>query len=220
VRRLAQPQVVTAALAAAAASALLCLPRILLWDKRKFTVPYIELTLFCGGFVLWAFVFAWHTEYTRRPLFTLKIKPALFAIATLFGIGGALVSHFFLDPTLRQISPEEYPPDLMHWVASTLFLLAFTQLFLLFAPYAWAVRLFRSEQIAIGFIVVFCAALWWHKMKSSPMQLAGPALVELLVLRVVQSLITVWFYLRGGIFLAWWLALLIETRHLLTFCGF
>src|SRR5579862_7334216 len=97
-RRLAQPQVVASSTVAAAASALLCLPRMLLWTDRKFPLWYAEATLFLGGFVLWAFVFAWHTEYTRRPVFTLKIKLTDFVTATLVGILGAIGCHFLLDP--------------------------------------------------------------------------------------------------------------------------
>src|SRR5260370_306795 len=85
-RRLAQPTVVTSAATAAAASAILSVPRMLLWEKRPFPLWYVEAILFFAGFVLWAFVFAWHTEYTRRPVFTLKIKLPVFAGATLAGL--------------------------------------------------------------------------------------------------------------------------------------
>src|ERR1700759_2953862 len=93
-RRLAQPKVVASALLASALTAALCLPRILFWPNRPFSLWYVEATEFLGGFVLWAFVFAWHTEYTRRPVFTLKIKPSIFATAPLAGILYALGLHF------------------------------------------------------------------------------------------------------------------------------
>jgi hypothetical protein len=152
-RRLAQPQVVTTAAIAAAASALLCLPRMVQWGKRPFALWYVEATIFLGGFVLWAFVFAWHTEYTRRPVFTLKIKPSIFTAATFVGILCALGLHFSLDPAMRRISPEEYPVDLNGWLATALFGLAFTDLFLIFAPYAWLVRLIRNERVAAGLTI-------------------------------------------------------------------
>jgi hypothetical protein len=215
-RRLAQPKVVTSALIACALSTVLCLPQLLLWPKRPFSLWYVEATVFLGGFVLWAFVFAWHTEYTRRPLFTLRIKSLIFAGATLVGILRALDSHFFLDPSVRVINPSEYPVDFAHWVASTLFQLAFAQLLLIFAPFAWLMRLFRNEKVAMWLTVVFGVFVWWLKAQSSPHPLPSLLSTELLVGRIIMGSLTLWFYLRGGIFLVWWLGLLFEARHLLT----
>jgi hypothetical protein len=218
-RRLAQPQVVTRAAIAAAASAALTLPRMLLWEKRPFPVWYVEAIVFFGGFVLWAFVFAWHTEYTRRPIFTLKIKLSVFALATLAGIAGALSLHYFFDPSLRIINPQEYPADFDHWIASTLFTLAFAQLLLVFAPFAWSVRLFRNENVAVALTVAFAVAVWLLKVQSAPHPLPSSLFAELLVVRIIQSTLGMWFYLRGGILLVWWLGFLVEARHLLTFLG-
>lgn len=219
-RRLAQPSVVASAAAAAALSAALSLPRILLWDKRPFSVWYPEAIIFCCGFVLWAFVFAWHMEYTRRPLFTLHIQPAIFTTATLIGLITALGMHWLLDPELRVRNPQDYPLDFTHWLAHTLFSLSFTQLFLLFAPFAWAIRLFRNERVATWLTVALNVLVLALKSNSSPTTLPVPLLLELLILRIAFGYCAIWFYLRGGIFLAWWLGLLVEARHLLTFQGF
>lgn len=216
-RRLAQPQVVTSAAAAAALSAVLSLPRMLLWVKRPFPIWYAEATIFLGGFVLWAFVFAWHTEYTRRPVFTLKIKLPLFSSATLAGVLATIGLHFFIDPSLRLITPEDFPADFQHWIASTLFALAFTQLFLLFAPFAWLVRLFRNEQVATWLTVTLGVVVLMLKSHSSPTPPPFPMFIELLALRVALGFFAIWFYLRGGILLVWWLGFLIEARHLLDF---
>ena len=216
-RRLAQPQVVTTAATAAAVSVALSLPRILLWTKRPSPVWYFEATIFLGGFVLWAFVFAWHTEYTRRPVFTLKIKPAVFAGATLAGVLAAVGLHFFLDPSFRLITPEDYPADFQHWAAATLFALAFTQLFLVFAPFAWLIRLFRNEQVAIWLTVSFSVVVLILKTHSSPTPPPVSAFVELLGLRIVLAFFAAWFYLRGGILLVSWLGFLVEARHLFDF---
>jgi hypothetical protein len=213
-RRLAEPKVVTEALVSAALTAVLCLPAMWLWEKRPFSIPYIEATIFLGGFVLWAFVFAWHTQYTRRPVFTLKIRGDTFAFATLAGVLGTTLSHFFFDPSLRMINPLEYPTDFDHWIASTLFTLVFAQLFLLFAPFAWLIRLFRNEKIAMGLTVAFGVAVWLLKVQSSPHPLPSSLFAELFAVRIVQGLLGVWFYLRGGILLTWWLGLLFEARHL------
>jgi hypothetical protein len=219
VRRLAQPSVVKAAALAALMSTVLSLPRMLLWEKRPYLTWYTEAILFCCGFVLWAFVFAWHTEYTRRPLFTLRIKPLLFAAATLVGVIAALGHHWLLDPSLRPYNPEDYPPDMRHWVAHVLFTLSFNQLFLLFAPFAWAMRLFRNETIATRVIVVLGVLVLALKTSASPLPQSAPLILALAALQIASAFFGVWFYLRGGILLAWWLALLIEARHLLTFAG-
>jgi hypothetical protein len=218
-RRLAQPEVVGSAALAATFSAMLSLPRMLLWTDRKFPVWYAEATLFLGGFVLWAFVFAWHREYTRRPIFTLRIRPTILAAATLAGILAAAVSHFYFDPSLRTINPEEYPADFKHWIASALFALAFTQLFLVFAPYAWSVRLFRNERIAMALTVAIGVSVWLLRIQATPHPLPTALFIGLFAMRIIQAVLAVWFYLRGGILLVWWLGLLIETRHLLGFQG-
>jgi hypothetical protein len=216
-RRLAQPSVVTSAAVAAAATALLSLPRMLLWAKIPFPVWYAEATLFLGGFVLWAFVFAWHTEYTGRPLFTLRIKTVHLALATLAGLCAATLLHFFLDPTARLITPEDYPPDVEHWIALTLFALAFTQLFLLYAPFAWLARLFRNEKAATWLTVLVGVGVLVLKTDASPKPVPASMLLELLVMRIGFGFAAIWIYLRGGILLVSWAGFLVEARHLLEF---
>lgn len=214
-RRLAQPKVVASAAAGAALSTLLCLPRLLLWDQRKLPIWYLESTVFFGGFVLWAFVFAWHTEYTGRPVFTLKIKLPVFASATLTGIIVGLGLHFFLDPSLRRITPEDFPIDFEQWVAATLFTLSFAQLFLFFAPFAWLMRLTKNVQISTGLTIALNLLVLGLKTHSSPTPPPFWVFLELLTLRIALGFIGIWFYLSGGILLVWWVGLLIEARHLL-----
>lgn len=218
-RRLAQPSVVKAAALASLVSTVLSLPRMLLWEKRPYLTWYIEAILFCCGFVLWAFVFAWHTEYTRRPLFIFRINPLVFAGATLVGIIGALGHHWLLDPSLRATNPEDYPVDVRHWVAHVLFTLSFNQLFQLFAPFAWAMRLFRNEKVATWVVVALGVLLLALKTNASPLPLSGRLILALAALQIASGFFGVWFYVRGGIFLAWWIAFLMEARHLLTFAG-
>jgi hypothetical protein len=168
---------------------------------------------------MWAFVFAWHTEYTHRPLFTLRIKPMLFASATVVGIIAGLGHHWLLDPSLRPANPEDYPVDFRHWVAQVLFTLSFNQLFLLFAPFAWAMRLFRDERVATWVIVAFGVLVLALKTDASPLPQSALLILALATLQIASAFFGVWFYLRGGIFLAWWIAFLVEARHLLTFGG-
>ena len=219
-RRLAQPQVVTSAAIAAALSAVLSYPRMVLWDNRPFSVWYPEaIILFCG-FVLWAFVFAWHTEYTHRPVFTLRIKLPVFAAATFVGLITGLGLHWMIDPAVKLRNPQDYPVDFQHWVATTLFALAFTQLFLLYAPFAWIIRLFRNERVATWITVALGVLVLALKSNSSPTPLPTSLLLELLVLRIASAWFAIWFYLRGGMLLVWWLGFLVEARHLLTFAGY
>ncbi|HWD91210.1 MAG TPA: hypothetical protein VG938_02560 [Verrucomicrobiae bacterium] len=213
-RRLAQPKVMTRAAVAAASGALLCLPRMILWGKRPFALWYLEATLFLGGFVLWAFVFAWHTEYTHRPVFTLKIKSPIFTAATCAGVACMLILHFFLDAPMRSVNPGEYPTDFAGWLAAALFGLAFADLFLIFAPYAWLMRLVRNERVAAGLTVAFGVGVWLLKFHSSPHTIPGTLFCELFAMRLAQGILGVWFYLRGGVLLVWWLGLVIEARHL------
>jgi hypothetical protein len=220
VRRLAEPSVVSAAVIAAALSALLSLPRVLSWEDRPFPAWLPEASIFFCGFVLWAFVFAWHTLYTHRPLFTLRIKPLIFAAATLAGILAALSTHWLIDPAERIRNPQEYPVDFAHWLAHTLFALSLVQLLLLFAPFAWAMRLFRNETVATWITVAFSVLVLALKANKSPTPLPALLLLQLLVSRILFGYFGVWIYLRGGIFVAWWMALLFEARHLLTFAGF
>lgn len=216
-RRLVQPQVVVSATIAAAASAALCAPRMLLWLKRPGPIWYLEATIFLGGFVLWAFVFAWHTEYTGRPFFTTKISSSLFAAATLGGVLAAIGLRLLFDPTGRLITPEDYPPDFPHWIASTLFALAFVQLFLFYAPFAWLMRLFHNIHVATWLTVAFNALVLLLKTHASPTPPPLAIVLELLVLRIAFAWFAIWFYLRGGILLVSWLGLLIEARHILDF---
>jgi len=218
-RHLAKPEVVKSAAIAASVSAALSLPRMLLWEQRPVPVWYTEAMIFLGGFVLWAFVFAWHTEYTRRPVFTLKINARIAAAATLAGIAAALSLYWLLDPSLRARSPQDYPLDLAQWFATVLFALGFTQLFLVFAPFAWSVRLLRNKQAAIVLTLALSVAVLILKTNSSPTPLPFGVFLELLVVRVVFGYFGLWFYLRGGILLVTWLGFLIEARHLLSLLG-
>jgi hypothetical protein len=117
-------------------------------------------------------------------------------------------------------NPRDYPVDLKHWVAQTLFTLSLVQLLLLFAPFAWAMRLFRNETVATWLTVAFSVLVLGLKSNSSPAPLPALLILALAVLRIASAFFAVWCYLRGGIFLAWWLVFLIEARNLLTFAGF
>jgi hypothetical protein len=175
---------------------------------------YLEAELFLGSIVLWAFVFAWHTEYTKRPVFTLKLSPRIFLLATIAGIATAAGLHFFLDPILRQRTPMDYPANLEQWFAHTLFGLAFLQLFLTFAPFAWLMRLFKDQRIALALTLMLGVLVLTLKSSSSKEPVPFDLFLALFAGRIVLGWFPVWLYLRGGVLLAWWWGLLIHARHL------
>jgi hypothetical protein len=214
-RALAQPAVLKAAVMAATVSALACYPRVAFWPTRKYPIWYLELLLLFGGTVLWAFVFAWHTQYTRGRVITLKLPPTTLGVATVFGLSAAGLLHWWIDPLLRARTPEDYPATFGQWMAMTLFSLGFTQLFLVFAPFAWLVRLFKGRTAAIPLTVLFGTIVMMIKNHAAPQPVPSPLFLELLTVRIVGSLITIYFYLRGGVLLVWWWTLIIQARLLL-----
>jgi hypothetical protein len=219
VRNLAQPRVLILAGIAALATTLACYPRLYFWPSRALPIWYLEAVIFVCGIILWSFVFAWHTQYAHRPVFTLKIEPRLFAIVTVAGIVVATGYHLFLDPSLRLKTPEEYPADVKQWLAIVLFSLAFNQLYLVFAPFAWLIRLFQNRWVATCLTVLLSVIVMAIKIRSTPAPFPPLLFAALLAGRVVMGFLAVSFYLRGGVLLSWWWTLLIESRHLLDVAG-
>ncbi|HXI73627.1 MAG TPA: hypothetical protein VNN22_25065 [Verrucomicrobiae bacterium] len=218
-RHFLQPRVLNFAGIAALISALACYPRLSLWPNRTVPIWYLEATIFLCSMVLWGFVFAWHTRYTNRPVFVLKLEPRPFLAVTLVGIAAAVACHLFLDPSLRAKMPEDYPADLKHWIAFVLFSLALNQLFLIFAPFAWLMRLLQNHWLAIGLTVLFGACVLAMKIQLLPTPLPPLLLATLLAGRIVTVFLAVSFYLRGGVILVSWWTLLFETRLLLDLAG-
>jgi hypothetical protein len=220
VRDLAQPRVLRLASLAALATALASYPRLSLWVNRAYPIWYLEAVLFFCSTVLWSFVFAWHHQYSHRPVFTTRQEPGPFLTATLAGIAMATAFHFFVDPSLRLKVPEEYPADPKQWLAMTLFALTFNQLFLVFAPYAWLVRLSKNRQVATGLTVLFGAIVLTVKTGSlSHTPIPSLWLAALLAVRIGMEFLCVSFYLRGGMLLSWWWTLLLEARYGFDFMG-
>ena len=218
-RNLAQPRVLILATIAALATTLACYHRLSFWLNRPASVWYLEAVMFLCSIILWSFVFAWHTQYAHRPVFTLKIDPRLFAIVTVAGIVVAMAFHLFLDPSLRLKTPEEYPADVKQWLAMALFSLAFNQLFFVFAPFAWLIRLFQNRRMAICLTVLFGVIVLAIKYQSSTIPIPSLLLAALLAVRIGMGFLSVSFYVRGGVLLSWWWTLLIEARNLLDVAG-
>jgi len=212
-RHLLQPRVLNQACLAAAATALACYPRLSLWLKRSDSIVLLEIAILTCGAILWGFVFAWHAPYTGRPVFVFKIELIPFLAATAFGIGAAAVAHFWLDPCLRTKLPEEYPPDWEHWLAAVPFSLAIGQLFLVFAPFDWLMRLLKKPWLAMALTATFGYFVLGLKIHSLDTPLPLLVMAALFAGRFVSGLFAVWFYLRGGVLLVWWWTFIFEARH-------
>jgi len=214
-RQLAQPRVLKSAALATLFTLVVCYPRFALWDN-PFPTWYLMSVLFVGSFAMWAFVFAWHTPFTGRPIFNEQFDPRLWTMATAIGLLVALVLHLFLDPTFRLRIPSDYPTSGDEWLGMTAFALAFNPLFLTFAPLTWAARLFHRVWIAVGFTVLFGVFVMLIKIRTASTPLPPAVFLELLALRLVLGSCAVYFYLRGGACLVWWWTFILQLRHLLT----
>jgi hypothetical protein len=215
-RSLGRPQVLKSAILAGFGTALVCWPRIATAPHQRLPVWYLEAVVLLGSIVLWGFVFAWHTQYTHRAVFTLRMGAWLFALATGAGLATALFWRFALDPWLRVKTPADYPTTMEQWLAMTLFSLGLKQLIVVFAPFAWLIRLFRRKEPAFILTVVFgiTVVIIRESRMPSPM-LAEPFFLGLLALRGAAEALAVYLYLRGGVLLVWWWELLLQSRHLL-----
>jgi hypothetical protein len=215
VRDLGKPEVLKSAMLAGLATAIVCYPRLSTAQNLRYTTWYLEALLFLGGIVLWAFVFAWHTKYSGRPVFTVNIGLWPLVVATVSGIIAAAVL-LRGDPTLRARTPADYPINFQQWVAMTLFSLAFTQLFLVFAPFAWLLRLFRRKETAWLMTVLFGLFVLGVKNRAPSVPVPPMLFLGLLVFRIIAGFLSVYFFLRGGVLLVWWWTLLLQSRHLFT----
>ena len=214
-RRLTQPNVMAAASVAAGLTALACYPRILFWNERVFPLWFYEAALFGCSAVLWAFVFAWQQQAKNASLFRPCTQPRPWAEVLATSLLIASVYHVYLDPTLRQLLPDEYPVTLRDWGAQTLFVLAFQPLFLIFAPYAFFVRLFKNRNLAANLTVIFGVVLWICKPTGGATSLP-PILAGLFVIsKVAGGFLSVRFYTQGGVWLVVCWGFIIQLRHLL-----
>ena len=215
-RSLAQPAVLARAGVAAFATTLTCYPRLAFWNERPWPLPIGLLAMFLTTFVLWAFVFAWHEQYTGKPVFPNRIQPKLWAFATLYGLVAAILLKFCFDPEYRLTSPTSYPANVPKWVAMTLFALALDPLFGTFAAYAFFVRLARKQHVATALTVIFGMFVSFLKLHSLPKQPPAWLMTEVMAGTVAGAFFSIYFYLEGGAWLVWWPLLLTQLRHLVS----
>jgi hypothetical protein len=212
-RDLIRPELIRPTAYAALATAILCLPRLSLWTTRVYPIWYLEAVIFTGSFVLWGFVFAWHSKYTGRPVFALDLKTGAFAIATVAGLGGAVVLRVFIDPLARRVMPEDFPANLDQWLAAGLFTLSLSQLFLVFAPFAWLMRLFKRRWMAFPLTVLFGLVIFVLKTQRAPTPMTPGVFAILLLTRLIMEILAVGVYLRGGVLPTVWLGFLVHLHY-------
>jgi hypothetical protein len=213
-RSLAQPGVLFRAGLAALVTSLACFSRLTDWTERSHSTLFLSLALFYVVFVLWAFVFAWQSQYAKMPVF---LYPSLrtWAGATACGLVWGLLLYLAVDPQLRIISPKDYPSDLRSWVSMSLFTLGFYPLFLFFGPLAFFARLSQNRVASFVLTLLFGTFILLVKLGSSPVYPPMLLVATLMVLRLIEGLFSIYFYLRGGAVLVWWLVLLLQLRHLI-----
>ena len=215
-RSLLQPGVLKSAGTAALITSLVSFPRLALWSDPPHQLWFLSLTLAWASFILWSFVFGWHPQNARRPILAVKARAALWSAATLAGLAGAVMLRLFIDSVLQPLVPGDYPDTHEAWLAMTLFTLAFDQLFLCFAPFAFFVRLLQNQRAAAVLTVLFGVALLCLRIKSLAPLVSPFFIAELFVWRTAAGFLTLYFYLKGGALLAWWWVLLLQLRHLIT----
>ena len=212
-RTLAEPAVVKSAASTAGLMSIACYPRLVTAAELRYPVWYLEALLFLGGIVLWAFAFAWYPKYTSRPLFTMRAGWRLWSLATIAGIVGGVLLHYLVDPVLRVRTPSEFPPSLHDWLARVLFSLTFTQLLLIFSPFAWLLRLFQRTTPAVVLTALFGLLVLAVKNRHGPPMPFG-LLAGLSIFRVTASLLSTFLFLRGGVVPVCWCTLILQSRHL------
>ena len=148
-------------------------------------------------------------------MFRLSLSARHFVEATCAGLALAGLMFCFIDPTSRLAAPEDYPSSVSQLIAMIFFSLGFAQLFTLFAPFAWLIRLFQSEKLAAGLTIAFGVVLVFVKNHSSHVLLPPNLFLSLIVLTIASGLLSIHFFIRGGVVLVWWFALLLFSRHLL-----
>ncbi len=216
-RSLAEPRVLLRALLAGGITALACHPRIANWVQRPDAVWFLVTAVGWAGFVMWAAVFAWQEKHGQCEVFPRSVPAKLWFSAVALGCAGAVISFHFGDPILRRLAPTDFPANPTQWTEHLLFNLAMEQPFLCFAPFAFGVRLLpgvKSAAVATGLFALFVFGL---KLSELEHDLPTGTVLALMTFRAVQSAVVLWLYVRGGAWLAWLFALLIQSRHWFAF---
>ena len=216
-RSLTEPRVLLRAALAGALTAAACYPRLANWGQRTDSVWFLVAAMTWAGFVMWAAVFAWQERHGHHEVFPRQVPARLWLLAAGLGLGGAVMSHYWGDPLLRQLAPTDFPRNPAQWTEHLLFNLALEQLFLCFAPFAFFVRLLPRVKAAAVATVLFSLLVLALKLQSLKAPPTWDVMLGLMLFRALHSSVTLWLYLRGGAWLVWLFAALLLSRHWLTF---
>ena len=185
-----------------------------MWDQLQGNLVSSLLILMWCIFVLWAFVFAWHKEYSKREVFRFDVGARVWVGVTAMGLGATLLIDLFLDPALRDIAPWNYPDSGMDWIAVTLFSVIFGPLFLIFAPVAFFLRLTRNLRISGVLTVILGVMVMSLRFTALAGSDGAGNIAGMALMFAAQSTLALLLYLRGGVFVVWWFLTLIQLRHL------
>lgn len=216
-RSFADPSVLLRAALASALTTLACYPRLAHWSSREDAVWFLLSVIGWATFVMWAAVFAWQEKHGHVAVFPKRVGPRLWLITVGLGLAGAAVSFHLGDPVLRALAPTDFPRNPGQWAEHLGFNLAFEQLFLCFAPFAFCVRLLPNAKAAGVGVVLLGLLVFALKLQSVAAALSGGMLLGLACFRALHSAVAVWLYCQGGAWLVWLFALLLLSRHWFAF---
>ena len=194
-----------------------CYPRLSIWDKLEGQALANLLILMWCIFVLWAFVFAWHKEYFKREPIRTDLPGPFWALIVAAGLATAVIVRLMLDPWLRGVAPWNYPESGMEWTAVVLFALFFGSLFLIFAPFAFFIRLTRDARVSSVVTVLGAVAVMMLRYLATSEDRSGTTAAILGVVFAGQATVSLTLYLKGGALAVWLFMFLVETRHLIDY---
>jgi hypothetical protein len=200
---------------AALLTAAACYPRLAMWPERPSSVWELEFILLTCTGVLWGFVFAWHQEYSGRPVLTFKLRRNDVLTALGAGVGIALLMYLVFDPVLRVQAPKEYPTTVALWAAMSLFGCALQPLFFLFAPMALCLRLTQSRRASMVMTILFVLFLVALKVRENQVSLPPVMAAAFAITRMLAAFLALHFYLRGGLLLPLCFGIPIQWRLLI-----
>ena len=217
--RLTAPANLRRATLAAGGTTLAALPELARWTTSPYPLWFSASVAALTSAVMWGFVLAWEGDLLgRRPLAWPR-QPQLWLTATIVGLLAAAYRTALVDPRLVADGLAQRPTSLAGWASAGLFQLGFMQLFLVFAPVAVCARLFARREA--GPVAVVLLGLYvCSRLLDRAQGAHATSLTALIVLgRAVGDGATAWVYQRGGLWPAWWLALLVHSRHLAYLLG-
>jgi len=93
--------------------------------------------------------------------------------------------------------------------------LTLTQLFVVFAPLAFFLRMISRRWLAIGLTLAFNLFVMLQRSALAPAPLPPLLLAGLIGFRLLGASILIYFYSKGGLPLACWATFLVHARLLL-----